>query len=171
MRYIVKEDPVTGGPITFLGSAIPDGVNLAILPFLKIAEDEIKRSKIMYKPSDSKLSGFEYRNMKFGGKPHPTIPSFHKFGLAIDIDPSANEPADGRGDIPDGVVMTMVKAGFAWGEVGNKDFAYLGHDAMHFQFRFHLDDDAAKAIIDNSTVGKQYWAVVQPMLAQIGTNS
>lgn len=157
--HIITIDPLTGKTITFLGKPIRGGLNKEVLPFLKLAEENIRRTGLRYKPQAPEIGGYKYRGMMIGGK-ESTIPSFHKFGLAFDFDAGNNGPKDGRGNIPDQMVMAMVNAGFAWGEVGHKDFAYLGNDAMHFQLRFPANSPQGQRIINSSSVGKNYLAAV-----------
>lgn len=153
--HIISVDPLTGKTITFLGKPIRGGLNKEVLPFLKLAEDNIRRTGLRYKPQAPEIGGYKYRGMMIGGK-ESTTPSFHKVGLAFDFDAGNNGPKDGRGNIPDQMVMAMVRAGFAWGEVGHKDFAYLGNDAMHFQLRFPASSPQGQRIINSSPVGKAY---------------
>ncbi len=153
--HIIRIDPLTNKPITFLGKPIRGGLNKEVLPFLKLAEANILRTGLRYTPQAPEIGGYKYRGMMIGGKESST-PSFHKFGLAFDFDAGNNGPKDGRGNIPDQMVMVMVRAGFAWGEVGHKDFAYLGNDAMHFQLRFPAGSSQGQRIINGSPVGKAY---------------
>ncbi len=178
--YIVNEDPVAltahpprHQPLTFLDRTIADphakgkkGVNMMIIPFLKIVEEKMDQLKIKYRPAASQILGFEFRGMKVGGKETKTLSS-HAFGLAIDIDPNQNGPKDGRGNIPDQLAMAMVESGFAWGLIGSQDYRMLGADPMHFQLRFPPDSAEGQAIINSSPAGRKYWAAIAPMLAEI----
>ena len=165
-RYITKIDPITKGPVTFLGKPLAGGINLMMLPFLKIAEEEIEKSGVNYVPDGKAIGGFDFRDMKVQGKPSG-YPSFHKFGLAIDIDAFQNMPRHDRGTIPDQVVMAMVKNGFASGLVAHPDFTYLSADPMHFQLRFPPESEQGQEIINASAVGIQYWEAVKPLLEAI----
>lgn len=172
IKFIVKEDPVTHEqPITFLGKPINEGINFMMLPFLKIAERKIMDLDLNYLPKED-IRGFQDRNMAVRDKKgelgyDPKIPSFHKYGLAVDIDPDFNWPKDGRGTIPDEVIIAMAEAGFACGSISNPSFYYLMNDTMHYQLRFPPDSAAGQKIIDASPVGRGYWKAVQPLLDQI----
>lgn len=167
--FIIDKDPVTGEhPITFLGRPINGGLNRMVLPFLKIAEAEINRSGIKYTPRSPTIGGFKDRNMMSHGI-ETNVPSFHKYGLAFDIDAGNNGAkydggATNRGDIPDHVVLAMVKAGFNWGAVGADRHDYLHDDPMHFELRFPADSPSGQAIIESSEVGQKYWAAISPTL-------
>ncbi len=167
-RFIILNDPITGGTATFLGRTIDHkgrsgpGLNMIMLPFLKIAEDAIRRQNINYQPRN-KIGGFAYRNMRLNGK-MSNVKSHHAYGLAIDMDSDTNDTKDGRGDIPDEVVLALVNAGFAWGGTRNEAFKYLGRDAMHFQLRFDARDPEAQAILRASPIGMKYWKAILPML-------
>lgn len=173
-KYITDTDPVTGGELTFLGRPLfrPDekgarGTHLYLIPFLKIAEEKIRDSGVNYQPRAQTLGGYRFRGMKIGGKETKTLSS-HAFGLAIDIDPSANGPQHGRGNIPDQVVMAMVESGFAWGYIHEPvDYPKLGIDPMHFQQRFPPDSEDGQAIINSSPIGQKYWQAVQEKMSQI----
>lgn len=167
-RFIILNDPITGGTATFLGRTIDHkgrsgpGLNMIMLPFLKIAEEEIRRQNIHYQPRN-KIGGFAYRNMRLNGK-MSNVKSHHAYGLAIDMDSDTNDTKDGRGDIPDEVVLALVNAGFAWGGTRNPAFSYLGRDAMHFQLRFDARDPEAQAILRASPIGMKYWKAILPLL-------
>lgn len=167
-RFIILNDPITGGTATFLGRTIDHkgrsgpGLNMIMLPFLKIAEEEIRRQNINYQPRN-KIGGFAYRNMRLNGK-MSNVKSHHAYGLAIDMDSDTNDTKDGRGDIPDEVVLALVNAGFAWGGTRNPAFSYLGRDAMHFQLRFDARDPEAQAILRASPIGMKYWKAILPLL-------
>lgn len=137
-------------------------MNMIMLPFLKIAEEEIRRQNINYQPRN-KIGGFAYRNMRLNGK-MSNVKSHHAYGLAIDMDSDTNDTKDGRGDIPDEVVLALVNAGFAWGGTRNEAFKYLGRDAMHFQLRFDARDPEAQAILRASPIGMKYWKAILPLL-------
>jgi|GEM_PF-6679258 len=161
--FISDIDPVTNEPFTFLNKPIHGGINLMMMPFLKIAEEEINNSPFKYDLKENQILGFSYRDMIVGGKPSG-YPSFHKFGLAIDMDHDTNWPKNGRGDIPDHVVMAMVKAGFNWGKVENADAPYLSIDPMHFQLGFPADSETGLAIINASPTGRKYYEAIKPLL-------
>lgn len=113
-KYITNVDPLTNEPISFLGRPLHGGINLMMIPFLKVAEQAIQNLGLNYKPKAKDIGGYHNRDMNsMGGQPS-NVPSFHAYGIAIDMDASENSPAKGRGDIPDEVVMEMVKAGFSW---------------------------------------------------------
>jgi len=59
-RFIVKTDPITGGPITFLGRPITGGVNAYMLPMLKAAESEIAKSGFNYRPAGPTILGLGF---------------------------------------------------------------------------------------------------------------
>lgn len=169
-KYITTVDPLTNEPISFLGRPLHGGINLMMIPFLKIAEQAIQNMGLNYKPKAKDIGGYHNRDMNsMGGQPS-NVPSFHAYGIAIDMDASENSPAKGRGDIPDEVVMEMVKAGFSWGGRGDltAKYDFLGSDPMHFQMRFPPTDPAGQAIINASSAGRAYWKVIEPMLAEIG---
>ncbi len=167
-RFIAYKDPITGETISFLGKTIDHkgrsgaGINLLAIPFLKIAEDAIRSQNINYQPRN-KIGGFAYRNMRLNGK-MSNVKSHHAYGLAIDLDSDTNDTKDGRGDIPDEVVLALVNAGFAWGGTRNPAFSYLGRDAMHFQLRFDARDPEAQAILRASPIGMKYWKAILPLL-------
>jgi hypothetical protein len=136
------------------------------IPFLKIAEEKIRAANIAYKPAIDKYKGYEFRGLKIKGVPQKDIMSSHSFGMAFDIDPSKNMPANGRGNIPDEVVMALVESGFAWGSVPYEGF-HFNLDPMHFQLRFDPRDPVGRAIINSSAVGKKYWEKVRPLLDEV----
>lgn len=168
-KFMIKKDPVTGvEPITFLGRPISGGINMIMLPFLRIAERDLMDQGLNYMPAQKIVRGFQDRNMCVGDEEgnkvlHETIPSFHKYGLAVDLDPDHNWPKDGRGTIPDEVMLAMARAGFNLGIMGDKSAYYLINDSMHFQMRFPPESAAGQAIINNSPIGKKYWDAVKPM--------
>ena len=165
--FLTNIDPVTGGPLTFLGAPFlkppSGGMNLMAIPFLKIAEEKIRAAHIAYKPAIKIYKGYEFRGLKIKGKPSDKIMSSHSFGMAFDIDPSENMPEDGRGNIPDEVVMALVESGFAWGSVPYEGFHFAA-DPMHFQLRFDPRDAIGSALINSSKAGSLYWQKVQPLL-------
>lgn len=174
-QYLTIVDPVTKGPITFMGKKI-DKLNLEMLVFLKITEQNIKAKNLKYLPGG--ISGYQDRNLHFINQENdPKLmelalrtPSFHKYGMAIDIDYSKNRPENGRGDIPDEIITTMCETGLAWGGVGDsheRSSSYLGRDPMHFQPRFPADSEEGQAIIQASPIGQEYWRVIGPMLREI----
>lgn len=173
-KHITDTDPVTGGELTFLGRPLfrPDekgvrGTHLYLIPFLKIAEEKIRNSGVNYEPKAKSIGGYCFRGMKIGGKETKTLSS-HAFGLAIDIDPSANGPRDDRGNIPDQVALAMVESGFAWGYIREAaDYPEFGIDPMHFQLRFPPDSPEGQAIINSSPTGQEYWRAVQEKISQI----
>lgn len=170
-KYIITIDPLSDPnnpkPITFLGRKIHGGINLIMYLFLKIAEELIMKTGVNYMPAGKEVLGFNYRNMMFNGKPDKLIWSFHKPGLAVDLDHNKNGPKDFRGNIPDQVVMGMVKAGYSWGLVKTDDEPYFSQDAMHFQPRYHYESPAGQAKIKSSNAGRRYWAVIKPMIERI----
>jgi hypothetical protein len=169
--YLTNLDPVTGKELTFLGKPFnkppKGGINLMMIPFLKAAEDKIKLANVNYKPAISRYHGYDFRGLKIGGVPSPDIMSSHAFGMAFDIDPSTNWPKNGRGDIPDQVVMALVESGFAWGSVPAKGFHFGNADAMHFQLRFDPRDAQGQAIINSSPTARLYWEKIKPMLSEV----
>ncbi len=172
--YLTNVDPVTGGELTFLGRPFKKppngGINLMMIPFLKAAEEKIKQSKVNYKPQISRYHGYDFRGLKIGGVESPDIKSSHAFGMAFDIDPSTNWPKDGRGDIPDQVVMALVESGFAWGSVPEPGF-HFGEkgDPMHFQLKVDPRDSQGRAIINSSPAASRYWEKISPMLNEVDT--
>lgn len=169
-KFIIDRDPVSHEqPITFLGKPIRGGINLMMLPFLKIAERNLMNQGLNYVPKQEQVLGFQDRNMcigdgKGGYMDDPNIPSFHKYGLAIDLDHDTNWPKHGRGDIPDEVILAMAEAGFACGNVADPSFYYLMNDTMHYQMRFPPDSVAGQRIINASPIGKRYWEAIRPEL-------
>jgi hypothetical protein len=165
-RYIVTEDPVTGGPITFLGRPIRGGVNAYMLPMLKAAEADIIASGLEYTPQAKVVLGYGFRGMRIGGKESTTILSSHSAGLSIDLDAGSNGAhydggASNRGNIPDEVVLTMIRYGFVWGGVGRKGFEELGDDPMHFQQSLHPDDTRYQRILGDNATAKAYFDALQ----------
>lgn len=164
VKFNISQDPLTGKPVSFMGKELSGGISMEMYVFLKIAEAEIQKLHLKYVPAGKTIGGFEYRKMKMINGSDNGM-SMHAYG-AIDIDASSNDPKSGRGDIPDEVVMALVNAGLAWGGTHDKAFDYLGRDPMHFQLRFPIDSPQGLAIINNSSVGKKYWSVIEPMLMQ-----
>ncbi len=170
-RFLIKEDPITKKPLRFLGKLISQGVNIMMLPFLRMAEKKIMDKNINYKPIAKHVLGFQDRNMKFIDNRKSTVPSFHKYGLAVDIDPGLNGPRDGRGTIPDEVILAFAESGFACGLFGYKDFAYLGQDPMHIQLRFPPGSKEGQSLIKSSPVAKKYWKAIQAPLSKMMKSS
>lgn len=177
-KFLIERDPVKEGSptISFLGRPISGGINLMMLPFLMIAEEKIKALDINYIPAQEKVRGFQDRNMcvadgKGGYMDDPNIPSFHKYGFAVDLDPDFNWPKHGRGTIPDEVIIAMAESGFACGMVSNPSFYYLMNDWMHYQMRFPPESVAGQAIINESPIGKRYWQAISPMLEDLKLTS
>lgn len=172
-KYLIDIDPITNEqPISFLGRPVIGGINLMMLPFLRKVEKDLMALDLNYIPKQKEVRGFQDRNMCVGnqnGEPilDPNIPSFHKYGLAVDIDPDTNWPKDGRGTIPDEVILAMAEAGFAVGNVSDPSFYYLMNDTMHYQLRFPPDSAAGRNIIDASPVATRYWNAISPMLDRI----
>jgi len=171
-RYIIFNDPLSPDPenpkpCTFLGRKIHGGINMMCYVMLKIAEEFIMKSGVNYVPAASKVLGFSFRNMMFRGKPDKSVASFHKFGMAVDLDPAQNGPKHGRGNIPDQVIMGAIKAGFAWGMVQTEDEPYFSQDPMHIQPRVDLRSTEGQKIVDASPVGRRYWSVVKLMMDEI----
>jgi len=172
-KFLIQKDPFTGEqPITFLGRPILGGVSLAMITSLRIVERILMDRDINYVPKEKEVRGFQDRNMCVGnqnGQPilDPNIPSFHKYGLAVDLDPDFNWPKDGRGTIPDEVLVAMAEAGLAVGNVAGPTFEYLMNDTMHCQMRFPPESAAGQKIINASPVGRRYWKKVSPMLEAI----
>lgn len=164
MKFNIANDPLTGKPVSFMGKKLSGGISMEMYVFLKIAEAEIQKLHLKYVPTGKTIGGFEYRRMKMINGSDNGM-SMHAYG-AIDIDASSNDPKSGRGDIPDEVVIALVNAGLAWGGTRDEAFGYLGQDPMHFQLRFPIDSPQGLAIINNSSVGKKYWSVIEPMLIQ-----
>lgn len=177
-RYIVKTDPVTHQPITFLGRPISGGVNAYMLPLLKAAEAQILAAGVKWQPKASTILGYGFRGMKIGGVESTSILSSHSAGLSLDIDAGNNGAhydggATNRGDIPDVIVKAMVKAGFVWGGVRREGFNELGDDPMHFQQSLHPDDARYQAIMAESETARAYrdaleQAKLLPPLPSIG---
>jgi hypothetical protein len=161
-RFIVKTDPVTGGPITFLGRPITGGVNVYMLPMLKAAEASILAAGVQWQPAGKAILGYGFRGMRIGGVESHSVISSHSAGLSIDIDATQNAAhydggATNRGNIPDVIVLALVQAGFVWGGVGKKGFEELGDDPMHFQQSLHPDDARYQAILAESPTARAYW--------------
>lgn len=166
-RYIVTEDPVTGGPITFLGRPITGGVNVYMLPMLKAAEARILAEGVPWQPAGKNVLGFNFRPMMIGGKPNTQgILSSHSAGLSIDVDPTQNGAkydggATNRGNIPDAVVLAIADMGFTWGGLRRPGFLELGDDPMHFQFSLHHDDDRYQSLLKTNATAKKYWDALE----------
>lgn len=173
--FLITEDPLVGGPITFLGKNIQHGIHAALLPLLKAVEKEIMDQGLGYRPAE--INGLQRRNMSFiqknsagslSSKLSDNTPSFHAWGLAIDIDHGANDPSHGRGNIPDQVVLAFAKFGFLWGGYGNPGVPpFLGRDPMHFQLRFLPSDPAYRAACDASPEAGRYLEKIAPILARM----
>ncbi len=172
--FLITEYP-PGKPITFLETNIEHGIHIALLPLLKAVEKEIMDHNLSYKPPG--IIGRQPRNMSFqesqaDGKlksvESKTIPSFHAWGLAIDINKDQNRPEYGRGNIPDEVVMAFAKFGFLWGLHGNPGLPpYLGNDPMHFQLSFLPNTLEYLAMCQKSPVAMRYLRQIQPVLDQM----
>lgn len=162
--FLITEDPITHGPIKFLGRTIENGIHAALLPALKAAEEKIAGMHLNYQPGGI---GGTRKNcmMSFNGKLSDTIPSFHAWGLAIDIDAGENFGRHGRGTIPDEVAAALVESGLHWGLIGNPSKPpYLGKDPMHFQLRYLPRDPNYLSSISASTEGMKYYYKLKPVL-------
>jgi hypothetical protein len=145
-RWVINEDPVTGGRTSFLGCAIPEGVNIAILPYLKEAEARIRQAGIQYKINTA--SSFAMRNVR----ERESI-SLHSWAVAIDINGAKNGLGSRTTDIPQEVIDIMESVGFYWGG------RWKGRpDPMHFEFRI---DPFNSADLIRTEEGKKYLAAVQ----------
>lgn len=163
MEFVITEDPITHKPVSFMSKRLEGGISMEMYVFLKVAEAEIQKLHLKYVPKGATIGGFEYRKMKMIDGSDNGM-SMHAYG-AIDIDSGTNKPENGRGDIPDEVVLELVKAGLAWGGTKDPAFNYLGKDPMHAQLRFPADSPQGQAIINASPVGRKYWSVLGPMIA------
>jgi hypothetical protein len=163
MEFVITEDPITHKPVSFMGKRLEGGISMEMYAFLKVAEAEIQKLNLKYVPKGATIGGFEYRKMKMINGSDNGM-SMHAYG-AIDIDSGTNKPENGRGDIPDEVILELVKAGLAWGGTKDAAFDYLGRDPMHAQLRFPGDSPQGQAIINASPVGRKYWSVLGPMIA------
>jgi len=125
MQNIEYKDPITGGPITFLGKRIGGGINYAILPYLKEAETKIKKAGINYKVRNTSATNWR---KKRGRKTR----SLHSWGVAIDINPATNPLGSTETDFPPEFIQIMKSVGFRWGG----DFTRR-KDPMHFEFKYN----------------------------------
>ncbi len=162
--FLITEDPITHGPIKFLGRTIENGIHAALLPPIKAAEEKIAALHLNYQPGGI---GGTRKNcmMSFNGKLSDTIPSFHAWGLAFDIDAGENFGRHGRGTIPDEVAAALVESGLHWGLIGNPSKPpYLGKDPMHFQLRYLPNDPNYLSSISGSSEGMKYYRKLKPVL-------
>jgi hypothetical protein len=145
-KFITSIDPITGGPVTFMGKRIPGGINVLIIPYLKEAEDRIKAAGIKYDVNT--LYGTKWRPTYRG-----TTQSKHSWGVAIDINPRDNgygiqyQNLDPAKRIPLEFAEIMKSLGFRWGGKWNTP------DAMHFDFVY---DPRAVTSLLTSQEGKRY---------------
>ena len=119
-----------------------------------------------WRPAGTEILGYNFRGMKIGGVESSSILSSHSAGLAIDIDAGQNGPkydggAKNRGNIPDGVVEALVRAGFVWGGVRKKGFEELGDDPMHFQLSLHPDDARYPETLASDATAEKYWDALE----------
>jgi len=156
-KEIIKDDPLTGKRVSFLGKPLNGGINRHCYVFLKIAEEKIRARGVNYQPVAKEVGGYCFREMKMQNKQRSFVPSFHAAGLAIDIDASANGPKDGRGNIPVVVVLALVESGFTSGLRGREKSKYLGTDPMHFQLDDFATSETMLKIVRESEVGKRYF--------------
>lgn len=147
-RWIIRRDPLTGGPVEFFGDRIGGGINMAIYPYLKEAESRIKNAGISYKFNNP--SCFNWRPIRGGN-----VLSYHSWAVAVDINPGTNQMGT-QGDMPMEVVKIFESLGFTWG----------GHwkgkrrDPMHFQF--NIDPFAGKELLTGT--GLDYWKAMEPQM-------
>jgi|WetSurMetagenome_2_1015567.scaffolds.fasta_scaffold76640_1 hypothetical protein len=146
-------DPITGGPLTFLGRPLqwrdektgkyyPIKVCRYIISALKEAECICKEEGIDYDITDA--SCFNWREKR--GREGTGDMSDHSWGTAIDINPGRNPWKSHRTDIPQRFVEIMESVGFKWGG----DWGQFGKtksdvwqspfgrpDPMHFQYQLN----------------------------------
>jgi hypothetical protein len=146
-RWIAKEDPVSGGQLTFLGCPIPGGTNLLILPYLKEAESRIREAGIQYKIDQTSSTAWRaVRGSKTGRL------SYHSWGAAIDLNPDQNKLGQTTTNIPPEVISIMESVGFRWGGRWDRP------DPMHFEFK--LNPYTAGGLL-RSEDGKRYLAAAE----------
>lgn len=152
-RWIVRRDPVTGGPIEFMGNRIGGGINMAMLPYVKEAEERVEQAvaagnMMAYRFKD--ISSFNWRPIRGGN-----VASYHSWGVAIDLNSGTNNMGT-QGDIPPQVVAIFESLGFVWG--GRWQGAR--RDPMHFELR--IDPFAGKNLLKGK--GLQYWNTLEPRM-------
>ncbi len=126
-RFIARTDPVAGEKISFMGSVIPDGVNVLMLPYLMEAQARLKEAGI--KDDIHNATCTCWRKERGG-----STQSYHSWGVAIDLNPQENpmgkkwDELDQHKRISQGFVAIMKSVGFEWG--GD----WTGRpDGMHFR--------------------------------------
>ncbi len=155
-RWIVRRDPVTGGPIEFMGNRIGGGINMAMLPYVKEAEERVEQAvasgnMMAYRFKD--ISSFNWRPIRGGN-----VASYHSWGVAIDLNSGTNGMGT-QGDIPPPVVQVFESLGFVWG--GRWQGAR--RDPMHFELR--IDPFAGKNLLKGK--GLQYWNALEPRMTAL----
>ena len=165
-------DPITGGPITFLGRPLqwkdertgryfPIKVCRYIIPFLKEAEARMRAEGVDYDITNA--TSFAPREIR--GREGTGVMSEHSWGTAIDFNPERNPLRATRNDFPQRFVEIMELCGFKWGgdwrqfgkqksEVWQSQFSRP--DGMHFQFQ--LNCGTATGVLKSSEA-RRYAAV------------
>ncbi len=154
-------DPITGGPITFLGRPlvthdpktgreIPIRINALILPYLKEAEARMREAGIDYNITEATC--FNWRPIR--GAEGTSNLSMHSWGIAMDLNPEQN-PLHSKGtNFPQKFIEIMELCGFRWGgswrQFGKSGSDVWGgewgrSDPMHFEY--WLDPDNSQKLL------------------------
>ena len=122
--------PPCQGPVVTLrrGDGLAIGIHPAIAELVSMLIDLTELMGYDVRPHDT--WGYNCRAIA-----RTKVPSYHSWGLAVDLNATTNGRG-GRGDIPDDVVAMWTGHGFTWG--GNWGYT----DPMHFEFRLGPSDAA-----------------------------
>ncbi|MBD3328313.1 transglycosylase SLT domain-containing protein [Candidatus Peregrinibacteria bacterium] len=151
-EWIITKDPLTGGPVTFMGAAIPGGISLMVYPYLKEVEARYERTNSSYKVKST--TAYAWRPIR-GGKSM----SYHSWAAAIDINPADHPLGKRNTGMDPELIRAMESCGFEWGGRWK-----TRADDMHFELRVN---PASSESLLKTAKGRQYMAALKQQTPQI----
>ncbi len=159
---LITVDPVTGGPLNFMGTPIPS-INALIYPYLKEAEARMKAKGYKFDPDV--IQCFNPRPIA-----GTNTPSYHTWGVAMDFDPGKNPQyqqwtnLNPETRVPKAFVDAMEAVGFQWGgRWTNKP------DSMHFEFS-RINPLTSTSLLTSDEGRKYRIAMLDPLKKPSETN-